>query len=95
MHSKILLAAVIALSLVLMSCAKLDDNSEGPLQYMDSKFTDGIAKDLGRLVAVTTHQSESNAAALWFEKDDGTISVVWVNVVKKSIHKKVLTIPRK
>ncbi|GAF97438.1 unnamed protein product, partial [marine sediment metagenome] len=34
-------------------------------------------------------------AALWFEQDNGTISVVWVNVVKRRIQDNVLTIPRK
>jgi len=95
MHSKILLAALLALSLGVLSCEKLEVGTDGPLQYVVSDISDGIAEELGRFVAVTPHPTEAYLAALWFEQDDGTISVVWVNVNKRTIHKKILTIPRK
>ena len=95
MCSKILLAAVLVLCLALVSCAKLDENAEGALPLVLTEITDGIDAKLGRFVAVTPHPTDADAAALWFEDDNGTISVVWVNVMKRSIHKKVLTIPRK
>jgi hypothetical protein len=95
MYSKILLAALLALSLGVLSCEKLEVGTDGPLQYVHSDITDGISKTLGRFVTVTTHPTDSHRAALWFEQDDGTISVVWVNVNQRTIHKKVLTIPRK
>jgi len=100
MFSKILLAALLALSMGVMSCQKLevanpDLNEEGPLQFVKTEIPDGIAATLGRFVAVTPHPDSGHWAALWFEQENGTISVVWVNVVKRRILENVLTIPRK
>ena len=100
MYSKILLVALLALSLGVMSCEKLevsvpDIDKEGPLQYVQTEISDGIAATLGKFVAVTLHPDNGRLAALWFEQEDGTISVVWVNVVKRRILDNVLTIPRK
>lgn len=98
MFSKILLAALLALSMVVMSCQKLaisDIKKEGSLQFVNTQIPDGIAATLGRFVAVTPHPENAHWAALWFEQENGTISVVWVNVVSRSIQENVLTIPRK
>ena len=98
MFSKILLAALLALSMGVMSCQKLaisDIDKEGSLQFVNTEIPDGIAATLGRFVAVTPHPENAHWAALWFEQENGTISVVWVNVVSRSIEENVLTIPRK
>jgi hypothetical protein len=100
MFFKILLAALLALSMGVMSCQKLDMSNpdiskEGSLQFVRTEISDGIAATLGRFVAVTPHPEEGHWAALWFEQENGTISVVWVNVVKRRIQENVLTIPRK
>jgi hypothetical protein len=100
MFSRILLAALLALSMGVMSCQKLevanpDLKTEGALQFVKTGIEDGIDATLGRFVAVTQHPDSGHWAALWFEQEDGTISVVWVNVVKRKIQDNVLTIPRK
>ncbi len=98
MFSKILLAALLALSIGVMSCQKLaisDIDKEGSLQFVNTEIPDGIAATLGRFVAVTPHPESAHWAALWFEQENGTISVVWVNVVSRTIQENVLTIPRK
>ena len=100
MFSKILLAALLALSMVVMSCQKLelampDIDKEGSMQFVKTEISDGIAATLGRFVAVTPHPDNGHWAALWFEQENGTISVVWVNVVKRRVQENVLTIPRK
>jgi len=95
MYSKVLLVILLALVSGAVSCEKLDVDADGPLPLVLTDISDGIDAALGRFVAVTPHPTDADAAALWFEQDDGTISVVWVNVVKRTIHKKVLTIPRK
>ncbi len=98
MFSKILLAALLALSMGVMSCQKLaisDIDKEGSLQFVKTEISDGIAATFGRFVAVTPHPENPHLAALWFEQENGTISVVWVNVVSRTIQENVLTIPRK
>jgi len=100
MFSKIVVVALLVLSLGVLSCEKLevgiqDASKVGSLQFVKSEMADGIAATLGRFVAVTPHPTDGHWAALWFEQDDGTISVVWVNVVKRRIQENVLTIPRK
>jgi hypothetical protein len=98
MFSKILLAALLALSIGVVSCHKLaipDIEKEGSLQFVTPEISDGIAATLGRFVAVTPHPENAHWAALWFEQENGTISVVWVNVVARNIQEQVLTIPRK
>jgi hypothetical protein len=100
MFSKILFAALLVLSMGVMSCQKLqeanpDITKEGSLQFLKTAMSDGIDATLGRFVAVTPHPDKPHWAALWFEQENGTISVVWVNVVKRRIQEDVLTIPRK
>lgn len=101
MYVKILLVALLGVvSLGAMSCQKLDvglpdAEKVGSLQFIKSEISDGIAANLGRFVAVTPHPTNAHWAALWFEQENGTISIVWVNVVKRRIQEDVLTIPRK
>ena len=100
MFSKILFATLLALSMGVMSCQKLevanpDIKNEGSLQFVRTEISDGIAATHGKFVAVTPHPDSGHWAALWFEQENGTISVVWVNVVKRRIQENVLTIPRK
>jgi hypothetical protein len=95
MYLKIFLAVLLAVTSGAVSCEKLAADGEGPLPLVTNEIMDGIDAKLGRFVAVTPHPTEADAAALWFEQDDGTISVVWVNVAKRTIHTQVLKIPRK
>jgi hypothetical protein len=100
MYSKIVVVALLVLSFSVISCEKLevglqDPAKEGPLQFVRAEVGDGIAASLGQFVAVTPHPTDAHWSALWFEQDNGTISVVWVNVVKRRIQENVLTIPRK
>ena len=99
MCSKILLALLLVLSLSSLSCEKIEvanpDVGDGALQFVKTEIADGVDATLGRFVAVTAHPENGHWAALWFEQEDGTISVVWVNVVKRKIQENVLTIPRK
>lgn len=100
MYFKILIVSLLVLSMGAISCQKLevaiqDPDKVGSLSFVKSEISDGIAASLGRFVAVTPHPESAEWAALWFEKDDGTISVVWVNIVKRRLQENVLTIPRK
>ncbi|MGD8413428.1 MAG: hypothetical protein PVF33_04310 [Candidatus Latescibacterota bacterium] len=100
MQSKIVVLFLLVSVLCVISCEKLDvgvenPNQVGALQFSKTQFDDSIAQSLGRFVAVTPHPTDGHWAALWFEQDNGTISVVWVNVVKRRIQDHVLTIPRK
>lgn len=100
MYSKIMVIVLLVSTICVVSCERLevavpDLAKEGPLKFSDIQISDGISATFGRFVAVTPHPSDGHWAALWFEQDNGTISIVWVNVVKRRIQENVLTIPRK
>ncbi len=89
-----ILALCLVLCLTMLSCTKLDQ-PKGPLTYETSKFTDAIPQEYGPLIGVTQNPQAAGWAGLWFQKPDGTIAAVFVNVDEGKIYKKTLTIPRK
>jgi hypothetical protein len=91
---------VLSVGLLFLACEKLEtakrgEYKAGPLKFETSEFTDAIPLEYGKLVGVTMHPQSSHWAALWFQAEDSTISVVWVNVVEKRIQEDVLKIPRR
>jgi hypothetical protein len=95
------LVLVVGLFAGLISCEKLPSGLpkgafEGPLPFETAKFKDAIPLEYGPLVGVTrSPDAGSYWVALWFEKPDKTIAVVWVNVLEGKIGEKITTIPRK
>ena len=79
------------------SCAKMESTTPmgGALTFKDSEFQDAIPADLGRVVGVTRYSPESSWVAVWFEKPDQSIAVVWVNPIEGKIGDKVTWIPRR
>ena len=100
MSVKTWIAGILLAVLLLSACEKLEsekpgDFVAGALKFETAEFADAIPLKYGKLVGVTMHPKGAHWAALWFEAEDSTISVVWVNVVEKRIQEDVLTIPRK
>ena len=94
------LILVVGLLVGLISCQKLPSGLpkeafKGPLPFETAKFRDAIPLEYGPLVGVTLNPQSGFWAALWFEKPDKTIAVIWVNIVEGKIGEKVTTIPRK
>ena len=79
------------------SCQKLDSNEArvGALKFEPTGLQDAIPAEFGKLVAVTTNDARPNIAQLWFEKADGTTSMVAVNYIDGKIAPNALTIPRR
>lgn len=100
MSVKMWILGILSVGLLLSACAKLESDKPGEfeggdLKFETSEFTDAIPLKYGKLVGVTMHPQGAHWAALWFQAEDSTVSVVWVNVVEKRIQENVLTIPRK
>jgi hypothetical protein len=94
------LVLLVVLSAGFTSCQKLPSGpptaaSQGPLALEKVKFQDAIPLEYGDLVGVTPHPETPKWAALWFEKPDKTVAVVWVNIAEGKLGEKVTTIPRK
>jgi hypothetical protein len=89
--------SILALSLATVSCKKLNQsvNPTGPLTYEQTKFANAIPQDYGPLIGVTENAKDPNWVGLWFQRSDGPIAAVFVNVQDGRIYDKVLTIPRK
>lgn len=85
---------ILALCLAIISCAKLDPAPTGPLTYQ-TMFADAIPKDYGPLIGVTQNPGAAQWVGLWFQRSDGSIAVVFVNIQEGRIGDKALTIPRK
>jgi hypothetical protein len=91
----VVVSSILALCLGLISCAKLNPTPTGPLTYETNKFAGAIPQDYGQLIGVTQNPEVAQLVALWFQRSDGTISAVSVNVREGKIGEKTLTIPRK
>ncbi len=78
-----------------VSCAKLEsgDKLVGPLAFKPAGAANTIPDEYGTLVGVT--QPAPQWSALWFQKQDKTIVVVFVNVEEGTMSSRGLTIPRK
>jgi hypothetical protein len=92
-------AFILAVCLMTVSCKKLNEPRKprplGPLTVEAPKFLDAIPKEYGPLIAVTTNAKETAWHGLWFQKPDGTVVVVFVDVDQAEIYEKVVMIPRK
>jgi len=86
---------ILALCLSTISCKELYPNQTGPLAYEKTKFADAIPQEYGPLISVTLNPQAPSLAALWFQKPDGTITMVLVDTQQGKIGEKALTIPRK
>jgi hypothetical protein len=83
---------------LVISCKKLEPTGParlgtGPLTFEPAKFNNAIPDDQGALIGVT--QITPDWAALWFQKPDRAISVVYVNITEGRISDRSLAIPRK
>jgi hypothetical protein len=85
---------ILALCLATVSCTKLNQ-SQGPLTWETAKFSDAIPQNYGPLIGLTQNQRTPEWVGLWFQRSDGTIAAVFVNLQEGKISDKVLTIPRK
>jgi len=91
-----ILAVCIFAMLLTISCKKLEQPvAKGPLTFEPSRFAAAIPNDYGALVGVTQNSKTPAWVTLWFQKPDGTITAVFVNIDEGRIHEKTLTIPRK
>jgi hypothetical protein len=88
-------ALCLALCLALISCTKLNTTPTGPLIYETNKFVDAIPQDYGQLISVTQNPEVAQLVELWFQRSDGTIAAVFVNIREGKIGQKTLTIPRR
>jgi hypothetical protein len=88
-------SCILALCLATVSCTKLNQPTKptGPLTYETTKFGDAIPQDYGPLIGVTSEPT-SRWFGLWFQRSDGTIAAVFVNIQEGRIGG-TLTIPRK
>ena len=91
MRKHVVALCILALCLATVSCKKL---GTGPLKYETAKFTDAVPQDYGPLIGVIQTQAP-DVVALWFQRSDGTIVAVFVNVYQARISDKVLTLPRR
>jgi len=97
-----LLACLLALILGAAGCRKLQQTGgpspaveRGELIVEPVAMRDAIPLEYGKLTAVIPHATSEQWAGLWFEQDDGTVTVVWVNVVEGRIYDQVTRIPRR
>src|SRR6266851_7249372 len=98
MTRKCLIAfCILAMSLVIVSCKKLGQptNPTGPLTYETVKFVDAIPQDYGPLISVTQNPQAPGWVGLWFQRSNGSVTAVFVNVDNGKIYERALTIPRK
>jgi|SRR5580693_485040 hypothetical protein len=88
---------ILAVCLVTVSCKKLHEpiKPTGLLIIEAPKFRDAIPKEYGPLISVTSNSQLPSWYALWFQRSDGTITVVFVEVDEGKLDEKVVTIPRK
>ena len=91
----IFVAIALLLFFASISCRKIQEvrKPSGPITYQPAKFADAIPQEYGNLVALS--QSPGNWELLWFQKADGTITVVPFNPQQGKLGDQVFTIPRK
>jgi hypothetical protein len=91
----LIIVSILALCLGFASCAKREHPPvpEGNFGTTSNPYLDAIPSDYGRLVGVTTRGERWNA--LWFEKEDGTIVVVSVNLGGRKMFTTAAVISRK
>lgn len=91
----LIIVSILVLCLGFASCAKRKHPPvpEGSVGTMTNPYLDAIPRDYGRLVQVTSRGEEWSA--LWFEKEDGTIVVVSVNLGARTMYSTGPVIPRR
>jgi hypothetical protein len=96
-RKRLIALSILAVCLVIVSCKKLGQppSPTGPLTYETVKFTDAIPQDYGPLISVTQNPQAPQLVRLWFQRSNGTITAVFVDVDKGTIYERALTIPRK
>ncbi len=92
----VLLLCLLVLNLAAISCHKLDmvRGAPVPSSPLPFKVLEPIPLDYGQLVAATPHPDDGHWVALWFQKPDKTIAVVYVNVSQGKVIDRA-SIPRK
>lgn len=95
MRKPVVVLCTLAVCLPLVSCEKLSTAPTGPLKYETNKFVDAIPQDYGQLIGVTQNPEIAQLVELWFQRPDGTIAAVFVNIREGKIGEKTLTIPRR
>jgi hypothetical protein len=88
---------ILAVCLGIDSCKKLGQltNPTGPLTYETVKFIDAIPQDYGPLISVTQNPQTPGWVGLWFQRSNGNVTAVFVNIESGKIYERALTIPRK
>ncbi len=94
---RIIALCILAIFLVIVSCKKMGQppNPTGPLTYEPVKFTDAIPQEYGPLISVTQNPQTPQLVRLWFQRSNGSITAVFVDVDNGKIYERALTIPRK
>jgi hypothetical protein len=88
---------ILAVCLVIISCKKLHEpiKPPGSLTIEAPKFGDATPKEYGPLIGITSNSQLPSWYGLWFQKSDGTITVIFVEVDQGNLDTRVITIPRK
>lgn len=86
----------VALALAASGCEKLPapDNAAGPLDLQAVAPGGSIPAAYGRLVSVTSSAAYPGWAQLWFERDDRTVTTVFVNFQNGQVRDRILVLPR-
>lgn len=88
---------VLVLAGGLAGCARLnqdDTPAEPALSFESLASNDAIPASYGKLVSVTTDESFPGWSQLWFAKEDGTVTTVFVKYINGTLRQKALVIPR-
>ena len=88
---------ILAIGCGLGACSRLNPEeraAEPNLTFEQLSRDDAIPAAYGKLVSVTTADDFAGWAQLWFEREDGTITTVFVRYVGGSLRQKTLVIPR-
>ena len=88
---------VMAMAAGLVGCTPLnqdDTPAEPNLSFTALATNDAIPASYGKLVSVTTDEAFPGWSQLWFAKEDGTITTVFVKYINGTLRQKALVIPR-
>lgn len=96
----VMLLSVVTLCMWSISCERLGPDEAvlkavRQLKIEPLKALDAIPLEFGNLVGVSSDSSKPNWAQLWFEKQDKTIVVVWVNFLEGGLHATYVLVPRR
>jgi hypothetical protein len=103
MRRVLLLAAIsLALCLSLVACQRIEGGppeptyvSDAELSVVPGEFADAVPAGYGRLVNVELYPNRPRVALMWFESQEGDITLVRVDLQKNRIIEGVLRIPRR